>query len=269
MDLDHPLAYTEFGRRPPVVILHGLFGSSRNWQRVAKALSDRFHVLTIDLRNHGSSPWSDHMSYEAMAADVRRIMEDRLSDPPAVIGHSMGGKTAMVLAMTQPDLIDRLVIVDIAPAPSESSHLHLIQAMRAVDLESIERRAEADAWLADEIPETTMRGFLLQNLVPGPDGLRWRLNLPALARNMKTLTGFPEELTERQFRKPTLLVEGEKSTYVRPEHYQLFQRMFPRLQMAIIEGAGHEVHADRPEPLVDRVSAFLDEGLIDDGDTVP
>ena len=269
MDLDQPLAFTEFGRRPPVVILHGLFGSSRNWLRIAKALSDRFHVLTIDMRNHGASPWSDHMSYEAMAADVRRLMEDRLSEPPAIIGHSMGGKTAMVMAMTEPDLIDRLVIVDIAPAISESSHLHLVQALRAVDLESIERRAEADAWLADEIPETAMRGFLLQNLVPGPEGLRWRVNLHALSRNMKTLTGFPEELTERQFDKPTLLIEGGKSTYVRPEHYQLFQHMFPKLHMAIIDGAGHEVHADRPDAFVDRVSAFLDDGHIDVGDDEP
>ena len=257
MTLDRLLAYQEHGRRPPVVILHGLFGSSRNWLRIAKALADHAHVFALDLRNHGDSPWADTMSYPEMAEDVARFIEARCAEPPALIGHSMGGKTAMTLVMGRPELVDRLVVVDIAPVPSDSQHLHLVQAMRAVDLEGLTRRAEVDAWLADEIPDSSLRSFLIQNVAPAGGGLRWRLNLEAIAHNLDALTAFDERLTKTTFERPTLLVEGEMSDYVRPEHYVLFQHMFPKLQMAVIEGAGHEVHADRPEAFLERVSAFL------------
>ena len=258
MALDQPLSFQEHGRRPPIVILHGLFGSSRNWQRIAKALADHAHVFALDLRNHGESPWSDTMTYPEMADDVRRFIEERCAEPPAIVGHSMGGKTAITLAMTAPEVLDRLVIVDIAPARSNSDHLHLVQAMQAVDLDGLTRRAEVDAWLADEVPEAPTRSFLLQNLGPGPEGgLRWRLNLHAIAHNMAILRDFDEALTRQTFAKPTLLVEGEASDYVRPEHYLIYQHMFPRLQMSVIEGAGHDVHADRPDAFLNRVQDFL------------
>ena len=153
MTPDTTLAYLEFGRRPPVVILHGLFGSARNWQTVAKALATHLHVFSVDLRNHGASPWTASMTYPEMAEDVRRFIETHCAEPPMVIGHSMGGKTAMTLAMTHPEVLERLVVVDIAPAPSGNSHLHIVQALSAVDLEDAIRRAEVDAWLADEIPD--------------------------------------------------------------------------------------------------------------------
>ena len=255
--MDASLSYSEFGRRPPVVLLHGLFGSSRNWQSVARALSETHHVFVLDLRNHGDSPWDGDMDYRLMAEDVRRFISDTVGRPPVVLGHSAGGKTAMTLALEHGKAIEGLIIVDVAPAGYDQSHLLYVQAMRDIDLLGVRRRAEVEAQLMDQIPDAQDRKFLMQNLVNDSDGLAWRLNLDALAANMAKLVGFPEDLLERQFGGRTLLIEGGRSDYVKGDHYRLFQHMFPKLEMEVIADAGHYVHADSPTAFIERVRAFL------------
>lgn len=256
-DMDASLSFIELGRRPPVVLLHGLFGSSRNWLSVARALSESHHVFALDLRNHGDSPWDREMDYRLMAEDVRRFIADKIGQPPIVLGHSAGGKTAMTLALEHGEAIEGLIVVDVAPATYDQSHLLYVQAMKDVDLFGVKRRAEVEAQLMDQISDTRDRTFLMQNLVAGDDGLVWRLNLDALAANMTKLVGFPEDLLERQFRGRTLLIEGGQSDYVQGDHYRLFQHLFPRLQMDVIADAGHYVHADSPDAFIERVRAFL------------
>ena len=251
------LATSTFGAGSPVVIMHGLFGSARNWRSIAKSLSADHEVSTVDLRNHGGSPWTESMDYESMAADVIALLDRRGYKKVSIIGHSMGGKTAMVLARSRPDLVERLVVVDIAPASSLSANLLITQALMSVDLEGIQSRAEVDAWLADEIREPKMRGFLLQNLVPGEDGFSWRVNLPVIYQSMPALRGFPENLPYARFDGPTLVISGEESDYVRDDHHGIFGEMFSNLEMIVIKGAGHDVHADRPAAFLDAVRPFL------------
>jgi esterase len=186
------LAMSEVGTGEPLVILHGLFGSKRNWSSIAGRLAEHRRVITVDMRNHGESPWDDLHDYPALADDVARLIERVAGGPVTVMGHSMGGKAAMLLALGRPELVERLVVVDIAPARSHSSPLLLVKAMRRVPLETLSRRAEVDAVLAEVIPDLAVRGFLAQNVVTEPTGLRWSVNLDAIERNGESIVGFPD-----------------------------------------------------------------------------
>ena len=251
------LACSEYGAGRPVLILHGLFGSGANWTAVARRLGEQFRVFALDLRNHGASPWADRMDYPAMAADVAAFIARRKLGRVALIGHSMGGKAAMVLALSQPDLVERIVIVDIAPAAHPPSVGAYAEAMLALDLRGVTRRGAADALLRPHIPDDAVRLFLLQNIVPGPDGMQWRVNLRAILTSLAAVSGFPEVPPGTVYPGPALIVRGERSDYVEERDLPAFRRLFPAARLVTIARAGHWVHADRTEEFLDAVTPFL------------
>jgi esterase len=240
---------------PPVLILHGLLGSARNWSSFARQLGATHRVFALDLRNHGASPWADEMSYDLMADDVRHFLAARGLPPAAVIGHSMGGKVAMRLALGHGGLVERLVVVDVAPVTYRRSFNAYVEAMRRLDLSRVQRRSDADALLAEEIADAGVRGFLLQNLVTGEDGPAWRVPLQTLADSMPELVGFPE--SAEQYEGPALFVTGARSDYVREEHRPTILRLFPHAQFVTIRDAGHWVHAEAPGPFLEAINSFL------------
>ena len=249
------------GSGSPLIILHGLFGSARNWGGIARGLADLRQSHALDSRNHGASPWSDEMSYPVMAGDVVAYILRHEFAPCDVLGHSMGGKTAMVLALSRPELVERLIIVDIPPAPTEDGdHARLIQAMLGLDLNRPLRRADADTELAPAIPDPTLRAFLLQNLITDHDRFRWRLNLAGIAANLPALTGFPE--LNGPFLGPTTFLAGERSDYIRPRHQSRIRQLFPNAQLVEIGDAGHWPHAERPERFLATARNALGESLL-------
>ncbi len=249
------LASLEHGAGRPLVILHGLFGSARNWATMARRLGEGRRVIALDLRNHGGSPWTDEMDYPAMAADVRDIIAP--FGRSAVLGHSMGGKTAMTLALLYPGLVERLVVADIAPvAYSGRSHDAYIRTMQRADL-SVERRAQVEEQLRNGVPDPSLRAFLLQNLVSNDGGMRWRLNLDALLDHMDEIMGWPEQTEGRRYEGPTLFLAGERSDYVRPEHHDRIRTLFPQAEIRTVPGAGHWMHAEQPERFLQMVEEFI------------
>lgn len=256
------LAATEYGIHDdpaavPLAILHGLFGSGRNWASMAQRLAARRPVIAFDLRNHGASDWAGGMAYGEMAEDVLAMLGERGYRRAALLGHSMGGKTAMVAALRDPDMVERLVVVDIAPVTYRPHHLGLVRAMRALDLTGLKRRGEADRHLAPAVPDAAERGFLLQNLVFDNDHARWRLNLEAIERDMPALTAFPAMPDNAVYCGPTLFVAGGRSDYLSPEHETAIRRLFPAAELARIPDAGHWVHAEQPQAFLDLVEPFL------------
>lgn len=256
LDLSHEVA----GAGPPLIILHGLFGSARNWRAVAKGLADSHRVWTLDLRNHGESPWDDEMSYETMAGDIQAFMGRHGLEGAAVMGHSMGGKVAMTLALTKPEIVGRLIVVDIAPVQRPPDLRSYVRAMAEIDLSAIRRRAEVGELLAPTVDDRSVRAFLLQNLVMADGAARWRLNLEAIDRQMEVIGGFPEQLLDHQYEGPTHFITGALSAYVKPEHRDIVLRLFPAVTMSVIAGAGHWVHAEKPESFLRAVRRFLAPG---------
>lgn len=238
----------------PLVIVHGLFGSARNWRALAKHFSRRRRVVTVDMRNHGGSFWDDRCTYWDMAGDLAEVVES-LGGQADVLGHSMGGKAAMVLALGRPELVSRLIVADIAPVPYAHSQQSNIDIMRRVPIETLTRRSEADALMAQELDDAPVRAFLLSSLDISPDGNRWMLNLDALAENMDDIVGFPS--VTGQFNKPVSFVHGGASDYVLPEHKPLIAELFPQASFTTIEGAGHWVHAEKPREFMAAVDAWL------------
>jgi pimeloyl-ACP methyl ester carboxylesterase len=251
------LAAAEYGAGPPVAILHGLFGTGRNWRSVAQNLAARHHVVTFDLRNHGASPWADGMSYPEMVEDLRASLQKRDIEHAALLGHSMGGKVAMMAALLHPDMVDRLVVVDIAPADNPPALLAYIRAMRAVDLRYVTRRGEVDAQLAEAVSNLAERAFLLQNLVIGEGAPHWRLNLEAIEREFPEILGFPKLPAGIAYQKPVLFVGGAHSNYIQAEHEPAIRQLFPRVRIVRVEGAGHWVHAEQPRAFLQAVGPFL------------
>ena len=240
------LAVTGLGAGPPLVVLHGLLGRGRNWASIARTLAETHAVVLADLRNHGASPWSDEMGYAAMATDVAALIGSLGRGPVTLIGHSMGGKVAMVLAGARPELLARLVVVDIAPVTYRHGYEDFVRAMLAVDLGARRNRAEVDAALAEPIPDPAMRGFLLQNLASTPDGLAWQPNLEVLLRQMPALTGYPAQPAPAPFTGPAWCLRGARSDYVEAAGEAALRRLFPRIEVATVADAGHWPHAERP-----------------------
>ncbi len=251
------LTVTELGEGPPVALLHGLLGAGQNFGAVQKALAARGRrVLALDLRNHGSSPHAPTMSYPEMAADVAETLRAAGAWPAAVVGHSMGGKTAMALALAHGEGVERLLVADIAPVSYGTPlFTRYVEAMRAIPLRSGLTRREADAALVPAVPEAALRGFLLQNLLFQEDPPRWRVNLPAIAAQMEVLGGWPDP--PGRYDGPVLVLAGDRSNYVRPESRAAFRRLFPAVRFASIS-AGHWVHAENPVDFLAQVVAFLE-----------
>jgi esterase len=254
------LAITEYGSGPPLAILHGLFGSGRNWRSIAQQLAARYRIFAFDLRNHGASPWAEAMSYREMVEDLRASLHANGVANTALLGHSMGGKVAMLAALLYPREVDRLVVVDIAPVSSPPTLLAYVRAMRAAHLRSITRRGEVDADLAEAVPDPAERAFLLQNLIIDEGAARWRLNLDAIEREFPQIVGFPPLPAGTAYSGPTLFVAGARSDHIRPEHEQGIRQLFPRARIARIEQAGHWVHAEQPQAFLEAVEAFLSAG---------
>jgi esterase len=248
---------TEYGSGPPLAILHGLFGSGRNWASIAKRLAAHHRVIAFDLRNHGASPWAATMAYDEMADDVCASLTALGCNRFALLGHSMGGKVAMLAALRDPEAVERLVVADIAPVAYQPRHLGMIQAMRSLDLAGVRRRAEADARLAQAVPDPAERAFLLQNLVFDGGAMRWRINLEAIERAMPVLVGFPPLPSGTTYKGSTLFIGGGHSDYLRPEHEPQIRRLFPRARIARIAKAGHWLHAETPQAFLDLVEPFL------------
>lgn len=254
------LAHQCFGAGPPVIVLHGLLGSARNWRTMADRLAPTNTVVTVDLRNHGASPWDAAMDYTEMAADIARLM-DRLGHRRAtLVGHSMGGKAAMALALGHPSQVARLVVVDISPVAYRESMLGHVDALRDVQLAGVKRRSEVEEDLLGLVPDPGMRGFLLQNLVRDPDtGFGWRVNLSALQAAANELGGFAPAAGAQPFSGPTLFIAGGRSDYIRRDHTPTIRRLFPQAQIVTIPQAGHQVHTDAPDRFATVLKGFLDK----------
>jgi len=259
------LSRTRVGEPAPergvLVILHGLFGSGRNWSAIAKRLARAgWAVVTPDLRNHGSSPWDGVMTYPVMADDLRVLLDEESPERPAVVvGHSMGGKAAMRLALETPERVRALVAVDVAPVAYRHDLGDLAQAMRDLPLTGVRRRAEADARLAEVVSDAPVRAFLLQNLeLPDDAPPRWRPNLDALLDGMGDITGWPNPPPEARYEGPTLMLLGGASDYVRPSHTKAIMALFPNARLEAVPEAGHWVHAEQPEPFLKALGGFLD-----------
>ena len=244
---------------PLVAFCHGLFGQGKNWTAIAKAVAADHRVLLVDMPNHGRSEWTDHFDYVDTADRVAELFT--ADDPVALIGHSMGGKAAMVLALRHPELVERLCVVDVSPVDYQSrgEFAGYITAMQAVDLTALERRGDADAALTDAVPDPTVRSFLLQNLRRTDGGWSWQPNLDVLGRDLAALGAWPDEALDglAPYDGPTLWVSGERSSYVRDEYAGAMDRWFPRNRKVAIKGAGHWVHSERPEVFTEVLRRFL------------
>ena len=238
----------------PLLIAHGLYGSARTWGVIAKRLSDTRPVVAVDMRNHGDSPWSPDHRYTDLGADLAEVIAAE-GAPMDLLGHSMGGKAAMACALMHPDRVGRLIVADIAPVAYDHDQSRYISAMKAVDLDAVTRRSDAEAQLRAMVDDPTLPVFFTQSLDVA--GRRWRLNLDALAGQMPHILGFPDFGAAR-FDGPALFLSGALSHYVRPEHRETIRRLFPRAQFARIPGAGHWLHAEKPREFEAAVRHWLD-----------
>ena len=271
---DERLAVRTLGNAGPwVVFVHGLFGQGKNWTTIAKGLADRHRVALVDLPNHGHSPWTDRVDYVDMAELLAAELE-HLGGPVTLVGHSMGGKVAMQLALRRPELLRALVVVDISPSdypvsggrtedPDEeaSPFADYIAAMQAMDLDALEKREDADRALQDAVPSPMVRSFLLQSLVReglgAGGGWRWRLNLELLERDLETLRCFPQPPPGARFDGPVLWIAGGNSHYVLPEDRERMDELFPATRLVRIKNAGHWVHSEQPEIFLETLRRFL------------
>jgi len=242
-----------------VAFLHGLFGQGRNFRTIARNLEPDFASLLVDLPDHGRSPWTDRVDLEAYAERVARELE-AFGDGERVhlVGHSLGGKVAMLTALHHPDLVDRLVVVDISPVPGGGTgeFEHLLRALGGLDLSRLRRRADAEEALAGPIPNPRVRAFLLQNLREGDGGWHWQANLDLLRRDLPVIGDFPD-YDGPPFERPVLWVAGERSDYVRPGHAARMRELFPRTRLLTVKGAGHWVHSEQPEAFTSALRVFL------------
>ncbi len=244
--------------RPPLLVAHGLFGAAQNWRSLGKRMAKKRRVIAVDMRNHGDSPRDADAGYPAMAADLAETIRAEAGGRADVLGHSMGGKAAMALALSAPETLGRLIVADIAPVAYDHAHGDYIAAMRTLDLDRVARRSDADPLLAPAIPEPPLRAFILQNLVIENGRARWRPNLDALEAGMEALLSFPDALPREAWDGPALFLRGGASDYVADRHRDAIAARFPAARIETIEGAGHWLHAEKPEPFVAAVERFLD-----------
>ncbi|HEX6891646.1 MAG TPA: alpha/beta fold hydrolase [Chryseolinea sp.] len=249
------LFFREYGHGKPMIILHGLFGSSDNWLTQAKLFSSSYKVYTVDQRNHGQSPHDDTFDYESMVSDLSEFMDDHSIADPVVIGHSMGGKTAMNFALTHPEKIDRLVVVDISPKAYNLEHYSIVKGLLAIPVEAIKSRNEADEILSQHVPESDVRQFLLKNLQRKSEGgFSWKINLKTISEKLGNV-GLDLH-AEGSFEKPTLFIRGAKSKYVADSDWNHITQIFPMAKLETMD-TGHWVQAEKPQEFTGVVSRWL------------
>jgi esterase len=248
------LFYREMGEGQPLVILHGLFGFSDNWQTQAKKFSDYYRVILVDLRNHGHSPWSDAFSYALMVEDLKSLFDALNLTDVILLGHSMGGKVAMHFAQKYEDRLNKLIVVDMGVKSYPLHHEHILKAFHEIDLSKLSARSEAEAILKQFIDSDGVRQFLLKNLYWMEKGkLSWRVNFPVLEREMSEILS---SLPEKEILTSTLFIRGELSNYILDSDIPILESYFPDSQLISVENAGHWVHAEAPEAFVDAFIGF-------------
>ncbi|HEX4262655.1 MAG TPA: alpha/beta fold hydrolase [Acetobacteraceae bacterium] len=248
------LAAREAGSGTPLVLLHGLFGASDNFGRVQRRLAGRFRTIALDLRNHGASPHAPGMDYATLAADVIETLDARAALPAVLVGHSMGGKAAMMAALTAPEAVARLVVVDVAPVRNPPGFRAIAAAMQALPLTPGLTRREAGAVLSQAVPDDRVRAFLLQNLRPG-DAPSWRIGLDRIVAALPDIEGW-DPPPGACYGGPTLFIAGGLSPYVTQEARPAIRALFPKARVLTLKGVGHWVHADDPEGFLFAVDAF-------------
>jgi esterase len=243
------------GQGEPIIILHGLLGSSSNWSATSTMLGTQLQVFTLDLRNHGNSPHTSEFDYLSMAEDMKSFMDTQGLRHATILGHSLGGKVAMVFADRYPEMVDKMIIVDIAPKAYPVAHKALIEAMLAVDLNIYSKVNEVVAALATAIPSIQVRNFLAKNLRKQDSNFIWKVNLRAVRDNINRLS---ERISLRNsFEQPVLFIRGNLSDYILEEDKASLCRIYPRAEIATIDGAGHWVHIDAKKSFVDKVLNFM------------
>ena len=249
------LFFRTYGEGQPLVILHGLFGSSDNWLTQAKLFSASYKVYTVDLRNHGQSPHDDGFDYQSMVDDLKTFFEDNNLTNAILLGHSMGGKAAMNYALQYPERLEKLIIVDIAPRLYDLEHYVIADGLVAIPLPELTSRNQADEILSKYVPEPDVRQFLLKNLQRKSEGgFSWKINLPVIRQKLKNIG--VDLLKEGTFDKPTLFIRGVRSSYVRDQDWQRISEVFPAARLETME-TGHWVQAEKPQEFVDVVTRWL------------
>lgn len=249
------LFFRELGQGEPIIILHGLFGSSDNWLTQAKIFAAAYKVYSVDQRNHGQSPHSDDFDYQSMVADLNEFIEDHQIQHPVILGHSMGGKAAMNFALAHPDKLSKLIIVDIAPRPYNLEHYTIVEGLKAVPAESLGSRNEADEILSQHVREPDVRQFLLKNLQrKSTGGFSWKINLPIISQKLSNV-GLDLQFSG-QFKKPTLFVRGAKSKYVLDSDWKRISEIFPAAQLETMD-TGHWVQAEKPQEFSETIMHWL------------
>ncbi len=250
------LNYKQFGQGEPIIILHGLFGTLDNWQTIAKKLAENHMVFIIDQRNHGKSPHSDEFSYKIMAEDLKGFMFQHHIYEAIIMGHSMGGKVAMRFALDYPDMVSKLIVVDIAPKKYKGGHQTIFEAMFDLDLENLTDRRAIDEVLKVKIPDDGIRLFLMKNLARQKEGgYRWKMNLPVLYKNYQEILSTIE--VDDAYDDEVLFIRGGQSKYIRDEDILDIQEIFPLMQLETIPNTGHWLHAEAPKIFIKIVNNFI------------
>jgi esterase len=249
------LNYKEFGQGQPIIILHGLFGMLDNWQTISKQLGEHYGVYAIDQRNHGRSPHTDDIDYQILSEDLRQFMQAHWIYKAVIIGHSMGGKTAMQFALDNPDMVEKLIVIDIAPKAYKGGHELYFESIRSIDLATVTSRNEVEEHLKINVTDFGTRQFLMKNLHRNEEDNRfeWKINFDALYNNYQKILGNIEGET---FEGETLFIRGAKSNYI-AENEPVIGTYFPNATIQTIEDAGHWVHADQPKRLLASILTFL------------
>lgn len=249
------LNYQQLGSGKDIILIHGLFGRLENLNMVAKALSESYRVTSVDVRNHGDSFHSELMDYPSMAKDIVVIMQHLAIESAIVLGHSMGGKIAMELALTYPERVDKLIVADIAPVEYPPHHNQIIDGLKAIDLSSVKGRKDADKQLANYVDNLSVRQFLLGNLASKNGQFIFKCDIENIDKNypniMRTYQG------SNTYSGPTLFIKGANSDYILPEHRAEILRLFPQSRARVIQGAGHWLHAEKTIAFNRSVTSFL------------
>lgn len=249
------LNFKKSGSGPPLVILHGLFGSLDNWFSIAKELVEHYTLYLVDQRNHGDSPHAEEWNYAVMVEDLKELMDEEGLEKIYLMGHSMGGKTVMNFALKYPKAVEKLIVADIAPRYYPIHHQSILEGLNSLNLSEIKSRKEADDQLAQYIPELGVRQFLLKSLTRDSDGFVWKINLSVISKNIENVG---EALPEGgKYEGPTLFLAGANSNYIQQKDMTDMERFFPNYELEFIANAGHWLHAEQPHAVVEEMRRFL------------